>query len=194
MSQSISYFVKFFDTEAHADSFLKGKLFSNRFLHFKKIETQDSLTNNSHLLINNEHSAPIKKHWQKYINVFCIFAGRHGELEIPEECQKLGKFAVIISNIGEFLERVQANIRSNDYFMTRDFVEYYDSTIPHLNHESIFRKGHEFGYQREYRFAISTGISGTEPVIFNIGDISDISKKCNNFVEIKSRINTMQHA
>ena len=190
MSHSISFFIKFFEDEKHADSFLKGNIFSNRFLHFKQIETQDSTVGHAQLFINKNSTTAIKTNWQKYINVFCIFAGRHGEVEVPEACQKLGKFAVVINNISEFFERVQRNIRDNDYRMTRGLVEYFDPAILSLDNESIFRKGLEFDYQREYRFAISTGIAGIEPVMLNIGDISDISMKCRNFVDIKSSIKT----
>jgi len=188
MNNSITFFVKFFDDEEHADNFIKGSIFSNRFSHFKKLEAQVYIPHSLQPVINKNDATPIKRNWQDYINVFCIFAGRDGEIEIPQECQKLGKFAVVINNIGEFFDRIHSSIRFNDYRMTRSLVEYFDPATAPAANESIFRKRHDFDYQNEYRFAISTGIAGTEPVILDIGDISDISTKCENFCVIESYI------
>ena len=60
-------------------------------------------------------------------------------------------------------------------------VEYYDPTRFNGSFsevESIFRKREEYKHQKEYRFSFDTGIAGTDPLILNIGDISDITMQC----------------
>ena len=45
--------------------------------------------------------------------------------------------------------------------------------------EAIFKKRDEYSYQKEYRFAIATGVQGSNPIILDIGDIKDISMRSN---------------
>jgi len=134
--------------------------------------------------------------WHDHLNVFCIYAAHSGEFEeiseetiddfkkqisIPEECKNLGEYAVIVTNVTKFIERVKAAVRSNNYELNAGLVEYYDPTRFNGSFsevESIFRKREEYKHQKEYRFSFDTGIAGTDPLILNIGDISDITMQC----------------
>lgn len=134
--------------------------------------------------------------WHDHLNVFCIYAAHSGEfyeifeetienfkeqIAISEDCEKLGEYAVIVTNVTKFIERVKAVVSSNNYGFNAGLVEYYDPASfngAFLEDESIFRKRDEYKHQKEYRFSFDTGIEGNDPLILNIGDISDITMQC----------------
>ena len=128
------------------------------------------------------------------LNLFCMYAAHSSDfepqtddplqelkthIEIPEDCLKLGRYAVAITDVGEFVRRVHAAASREGYEIARGYVEYYDPEIgtplEPLSERAVFRKREEFAHQREYRFAIDTGTRGSEPVVLNIGDIDDIT-------------------
>lgn len=137
-----------------------------------------------------------RMNWQDHLNVFCIYAAHSVDFEeiseetiedfkkqisIPEEFENLGEYAVIITNVNKFIERVKAAVSSKNYGLNAGLVEYYDPTSFNGSFsevESIFRKRDEYKHQKEYRFSFDTGVAGTDPLILNIGDISDITMQC----------------
>ncbi len=146
--------------------------------------------------------------WHGHLNVFCIYAAHSGEfdgvseetlaafkkqLELPEECQNLGEYAVLVTRVNQFIERIKISAKENNYGLTAGLVEYYDPDKfngSFTENESIFKKRDEYKYQKEYRFAIDTGIEGKKAISLDIGDISDITMRCkvsdiNKYLEIK---------
>ena len=129
-----------------------------------------------------------------HINVFCMYAA-HSEgfkqilednleeyrrqLELPEDCLKLGRCAVVITDTPEFLNRMKMAAHRQGYKIYRGLVRYYDpevgTPLPPLNMGIIFTKREKYAHQKEYRFAIDTGTSGCEPITLNIGEIDDIA-------------------
>jgi len=184
VNNSISFFIKFFNNEQHANSFLAGNIFANRFSHFKTIEDIE-MSDSTLLTISDEETIPFKSVWRNCLNIFCMYAGQEGAVEIPKACEELGNFAVIIHDVDEFFNRVRQAVIENDFHMENSFVGYCES---HEALDSIFLKPRQFTFQQEYRFAFSTGVAGNEPLIMNIGDISNIAEKCCRFSEIKSRL------
>lgn len=157
-------------------------------------------------------SGPVmtQMNWHDNLNVFCIYAGHSGEFDdiseetiedfkkqisIPEECENLGEYAVIVTNVTKFIERVKAAVSYNNYGLNAGLVEYYDPISfngSFSDIESIFRKRDEYKHQKEYRFSFDTGVAGNDPLILNIGDISDITMQCkvsdiNAQLEVKLR-------
>ena len=64
----------------------------------------------------------------------------------------------------------------------RKLVSYYNPAIFHgtINGiEAVFMKRDEYKDQREFRFVIDTGIAGIDPIDLYIGDMRDISMRCN---------------
>lgn len=143
-----------------------------------------------------------------HLNVFCIYAAHSGEFDriseetidafkkqiaIPEDCEKLGEYAVIVTNVTKFIERIKAAARFNTYSFNAGLVEYYNPTSFNGSFsevESIFRKRDEYRHQKEYRFAFDTGTVGEDPLVLNIGDINDITMQCkvsdiNRYLEVK---------
>ncbi len=136
----------------------------------------------------------IQPTWLDHFNVFCMYAGDSGgtekisadnlqclkkQLEIHEDCTKLGRYAVLIKNPKEFIRRVRFGAERENYRICWRFVRYYDpevGTAPsESNLDTIFNKPGQYEYQKEFRFAIDTGTLGSDPITLDIGDISDIA-------------------
>jgi hypothetical protein len=123
-----------------------------------------------------------------------------GQISIPDDCKKLGEYAVIVTNVNKFIERVKAAVSSNNYGLNAGLVEYYDPTIFNgffSEVESIFRKRDEYKHQKEYRFSFDTGIAGNDLLILNIGDISDITMQCKVFdinTKLEVKLSSNQNA
>ena len=136
--------------------------------------------------------------WLNHFNVYCMHAvhadqaafdraasGAPGDIEylrqrllIPERSFEMGAHAVVVTDIAEFMRRFDAAVASNNYRATHHFVRYYDPASFHGQFdgaEAVFRKRDEYIYQREYRFAIWTRTTGTDPLTLDIGDIRDIT-------------------
>lgn len=131
------------------------------------------------------------------LNVFCVHAVHDGgnskawsnrnvedlrrQLLVPERCLDLGRYAVVIHNVPEFMRRFDAAIRGSGYRGWSHLVRYYDPAIFHGTFDGIdpvFRKQNQYSYQREYRFVIDTGSVGNDAVVLGLGDIRDITWLC----------------
>ena len=143
-----------------------------------------------------DHYAPpiIRPQWFDHINVYCMYAIQgtslkyitpngvedfRKQLELPEDVEKLGRHAVVIANVPEFIKRVKATGSRKEYKVCYKSVKYYDAEegSPPLRSEveTIFTKRKEFEYQREFRIAIDTSTPGCAPITFDIGSIADIA-------------------
>lgn len=133
-----------------------------------------------------------------HINVFCLYAAHSGNLDsnmladnievfkqqikVPEDCLKLGKHAVFITDPPKFLQRMKSAAESQGYQIGRGLVKYYDPETFHGNFpngHAIFNKQIQYQYQREYRFGVDTGHPGDDPIILEVGDIRDITLHLN---------------
>lgn len=152
-------------------------------------------------------SPPIMQpRWFDPINLFCMYAGHSGsikkvsadnlasfkkQLEIPEDCTKFGKYAVLIKNPKEFIRRVRVAAERENYRINWKLVRYYDPEVgtPPLesNFDSIFIKRKKYEYQKEFRLAIDTGTPGCNPITLDIGKIDDIAV-CMDSGEINRQI------
>ena len=128
------------------------------------------------------------------LNLFCMYAGHSRDfqpktddplqelqkhIEMPEDCLHLGRYAVGIKDASEFLRRIQVAAKREGYSICRGLVEYYDpevgTPLEPLTIKTAFRKRDKFAPQREYRFVIDTGTTGSDAITLNIGDITDIA-------------------
>ena len=133
--------------------------------------------------------------WLNHLNVFCVHAAHSGDLDlaslsndsieslrqeltIPDECSSLGKYAVVVKNVPEFINRMRFCAQAKDYRIRCGLVKYYDPATFHGNFrdvESVFRKQGQYSFQREFRFVIDSGSLGECPLVMDIGDIRDIT-------------------
>lgn len=157
----------------------------------------------ANLTINGIHitqlAGPISIQMNRHdhLNIYCMYAGHSGEfeslteenlrdfkkhLEISEDCVKLGKYAVVVTQYMTFIDRVSNAVRSNNYGLRAGLVDYYDPntfTGSFNEVDAVFKKRNEFSHQKEFRFAFDTGVSGDNSLILDIGDITDITTLCN---------------
>jgi hypothetical protein len=156
----------------------------------------------ANIVINGRHitdlagPVSVQMNWHEHLNVFCIYAAHSGpfnnlnhenlydfrkQLEIPEDCLKLGKYAAVVTSVTKFLERVQKAAIKNNYIMKAGLVDYYNPNEfsgSFSETEAIFKKRYEFSHQKEYRFTFDTGTSGKNPLVLDVGDLSDIVMLC----------------
>ena len=97
---------------------------------------------------------------------------------IPKKCEQLGRFAIVIRNGPEFLNRVTSSAKLNSYQEVHGLVKYYDPSSFSGNFPGIsgaFMKQEIHRYQSEYRIVLQTGKIGSGALILDIGNISDIA-------------------
>lgn len=104
------------------------------------------------------------------------------QIQIDPRCFKFGPHAVII-NARPFMERLMGVLRQQGRRFTHNLVHYYDDTtfngeIPQAR--ILFSKQKRFEYQREFRIAVEPIILGNDPLIVNIGDISQFAGKASS--------------
>jgi hypothetical protein len=117
------------------------------------------------------------------------------QIRIDPRCFQFGRFAVIIL-APQFVDRFTRALHYQGRKVEHHLVHYYDDitfngAIP--RNQILFWKQKRFAYQREYRFAVAPRLWGNDPLIVDIGDISQIcgmvpSHKLNDLV----RLNTEQ--
>ena len=137
----------------------------------------------------------IQKNWLNHLNVFCVHAAHSGDLDlaslsndnaealrqeltIPDECLSLGKYAVVVTNVPEFIKRMKDSARAKGYRIRWGLVKYYDPATFHGNfhdEEAAFWKQNHYNFQREFRFIMNSGSLGEEPLVMDIGDIRNIT-------------------
>ena len=137
----------------------------------------------------------IQAGWLNHLNVFCLHAAHTGDLDlaslsndnieilrqkltIPDGCLLLGKYAVVVRNVSEFIDRMESAARAKGYRIARGLVKYYDPATVHRSFrdvESVFQKQEQYSYQREFRFVIDRGLWEEPHLIMDIGDLRDIT-------------------
>ena len=145
----------------------------------------------------------MQRDWLNYRNVFCMYAAHSGDLDlaslssedmeplreqlrVPDACRQFGEYAVIVQNVPEFINRVEAAARFKRYGLSRKLVKYYNPDTFHgsfSDENAVFRKRSEYSYQQEFRFVFDTFIVGNNPIDLYIGSIGDISM-CLNSTDI----------
>ncbi|MDE0126752.1 MAG: hypothetical protein OXN97_19475 [Bryobacterales bacterium] len=147
--------------------------------------------------VTDDLAGPVKvqKDWLNHLNVFCVHACHSGDLDlsslssdtiedlrqeltIDKRCFNLGNHAVVVRDVPEFVNRMESSARAKGYRIGRKLVRYYDPATFHgefADIESVFRKQDQFSYQREFRFVIDRGTLEQEPLVMNVGDLSDIT-------------------
>lgn len=113
-------------------------------------------------------------------------------VEIDARCLKFGPHAVIIQAV-PFLKKFKKALQGRGQWFRDDLVEYYDEATFHGKFDAQvapFRKQERFRYQNEFRICVQTETCGEDPLIVDIGDISDLcvkvrSEQLNSPLDIK---------
>ena len=119
-----------------------------------------------------------------HVNVFCMFAAYSDEeymkqLVLPEEYQKMGRYAVVITNPQKFVDRVMSAAHREEYRIWQGLVKYYDPEVgmplSPLDIRIVFAKCQKYAHQKEFRFAIDTNTIGSDPITLDIDKLDDIA-------------------
>jgi hypothetical protein len=115
-------------------------------------------------------------------NIFCLHAITtpvNGAL-FPPNHEWFGDSMVLVLNTQVFLDRVVAGAKARNLSGKSKLVEYFDDEA-YTGKLDRFRKSKRFVHQREYRIAIDS--PGKDPLILDIGDITDITSEILQFRE-----------
>jgi hypothetical protein len=147
-----------------------------------------------HLIDSSDLAGPIRLRTdlESSWNVLCFYALTNAGIEdrtfssleemkeaihLHEDCFGLGKYAATITNGQKFINRFERRVHAMGLTYSRRLVSYYDESSFHgefSDAETPFKKRIRFAHQKEYRFAVDTGLKRPEPLVLEVGDLSDI--------------------
>jgi hypothetical protein len=100
-------------------------------------------------------------------------------LRLDEQCLRFGPHAVVV-DAGRFLARLREALGGLGHWYRADAVKYYDRNTFNggfCDEQAPFQKQDQFEYQQEYRICLLTSVSGDEPMVFEVGDLSSFAVK-----------------
>jgi hypothetical protein len=110
-------------------------------------------------------------------HVFCLYAAyeehANGKPFVDERVANFGNTALLITNPGEFVRRVEEFSR-NKFGCSYSLVKYYPDNEDYSK-LTVFHKPDYYNFQREFRFHFDH--IANEDLVFKIGSIEDISIK-----------------
>ena len=138
-------------------------------------ELKNALVGNVHLLSED----------LKYLKVFCLYTfifdpEKRIAIKPSQKISQFGnKYAVIINDTSAFIKRIINCLRENDGYnkivaFKGEFVRYYENDEK-TKLLSVFNKTNDFEWEQEFRFVFPEESQNLEPIVLQIGDISDIT-------------------
>ena len=155
----------------------------------------DLIINDINMTPDLEGPVQIQSDQLNHLNLFCTYAGYlknseltrvsrelpedlRSQLMIPQRCYSLGKYAVVVTDVPEFIRRIGEAACSEGYRMWYGRVKYYNPETFHGDFtpvEAVFSKQQHHRFQSEFRFVLNTSTLGDDPITLEIGDIRDIA-------------------
>ncbi len=138
-------------------------------------EIKNALVGNVHLLSDDF----------KHLKVFCLYTFIFDieKMIAIKPSQRINlfenKYAVIINDTEEFIKRIVNCLKNNNGYgkimaFKGEFVRYYENDEK-TKLLSVFNKTNDFEWEHEFRFIFPEKALNLEPIILQIGDISDIT-------------------
>lgn len=176
----------------------KGLLYLNNLKYYREMESKEKHLrrdvlegSSSHInlttlqLFDGTKELPLKfksGHLNEYIpenlkhHIFCIYGIKSEIINsgpfISADLIQFGDSALIITDIDEFIKRINNKLKLLKFNCKMGFVKYYDPTKNHMN-LTAFDKPDYYEYQNEIRLLV---MGHPEPTLeIEIGSISDIS-------------------
>lgn len=96
------------------------------------------------------------------------------EIYLDNRIFEYGTHAVLIKDIGQFLNRIKQQVQSLNYLIFWGLMDYYDPTNKIIKDLSFFHKSTEYQYESEFRIFIAN--TAGEDMKLAIGNIEDIAQ------------------
>lgn len=117
------------------------------------------------------------------------------KLNLNEEALSLGKFAVVIYQVNDFIDKVSKAIKKEGFDCQYGLIDYYDSNTFHgqfKEDECIFKKRNSYANQNEFRFVFMNSNTSSGTKIIKIGSLKKIAiktlvKEIGDKVQVKYR-------
>jgi hypothetical protein len=121
----------------------------------------------------NEWDLGIHSKEEEQINIFCMYALRPsaGTFPLDEKNFEFGDYALVVTNVPEFMNRIAAHLKSQRIRSKLGLVEYVDEA--YTGEIGRFRKRDRYAFESEWRVVCHDGPG--RPRIIRIGSIQDIS-------------------
>jgi len=208
---SISGFIKIGQKEHIQALQSKGLLHLNTLRYYKKLESEnknlrhDRLEGSSNNLLPSSFefiigdkiipfkSVKINHYVETNLNnhIYCLYTILSEYLDkgefVNKDIQQFGSYALIITDIQKFINRLTAQLSAQKYKWESNLVQYYDRNQNHLK-LTAFHKSKDFEYQNEFRLVVFGETS--EFLQIEIGSIEDISKMISSTDLTKLNIKT----
>lgn len=150
--------VKVTSEKSYAEDFRNGKLYMNELRYFTKCEKkelEDKLEGRAASIIYNNMRFNLVDAMELCRPVFCMYGlydTKYRNTHVVSICNKMqcfGKYAVVITNVAEFLKRLdRAGVEYSLIKYQNVDKHSLDSQIPY---NPIYRKIEYFKYQQEFR-------------------------------------------
>lgn len=172
----------------------KGLIYMSNIDYFRKLEEKELRGDKNEGIIGLEQVSNVKLlHEGKEIargdsgqlkfhayenngNIYSLIAITSQEdpedFRINERNNNFGDCFVVITDVKEFIERIENELKRLKYEYEYGLVSYYDSK-KHSGPLNVFSKADYFEYQKEFRFFVKRNETG--PLIIKIGSIENIS-------------------
>ena len=103
-------------------------------------------------------------------------------LQIPDDSLQMGDWAVLVTNVSEFHERLRAGAMKAEVSLKTGLVNYRKINELHgfiPDEDWLFTKDERFAWQREYRAVVNTRRNAEQPqdIRLDVGALSDICYK-----------------
>lgn len=218
--------IRFFNEKDHVKQFLEGDIYMNSIGHFWKIgiEPQNDFTEGTVEVmapeeLKKQHDLDIRSAFgdhillpvmsrletYKFVHILCFMMHEYDQehrevLRVNSWMKNMGKYAVRIMNVQEFVDRLYDKLRSNKQFGLMGPLSYHS---PHVKscYRDCFDKTTRNAREKEWRFALipdydkakilaEQDVDGTyvydEHISYPIGNLRDIAEEIDVDILLKN--------
>ncbi len=146
-----------------------------------------------HLINGVIRPVSIKKKQNETCPILCLYAIHSGPyhsvteeniieftsyLKVNDIVQSFGDYAILMTNVSEFLKRFMSTAQNIGFGFEANLVEYFSYDSHNTSFvKPGFHKLDKYSDQHEYRIRLDIGDDLETPFTFEIGDLSDIAIK-----------------
>lgn len=198
MNYNILTFIKLGDHKHIVDLYENGTVYINTIQHFRKIEDQELRGDRYEGVSRIINSLPgtfkipgidkefnfIKAHIREaydevlgnIYSLYCISSKGFPnplDFKLDEKNLRFGSHGLFIKEPGQFISRIECELKRTNYKFRHGFINYYDKD--NINSSiTLFDKPLEFEYQKEFRFYVEN--DQMNPIKIQIGSMKEYAE------------------